>query len=66
MFLTPEPSSSTSPISLKNLAIKGFFGNGEKLFGLILPYPCGLLLFSVEISELPIISFAGYGFAYSR
>jgi len=27
---TPEPNSSTRPISLKKLAITGFFGNGEK------------------------------------
>ena len=30
VFLTPEPNSSALPISLKNFAITGFFGYGEK------------------------------------
>jgi len=30
MFFTPDPNSSTHPISLKNFAIVGFLGNGEK------------------------------------
>lgn len=39
IFRTPEPNSSTRPTSLKNVAITGFLGKGEKLDGSIMPLP---------------------------
>ncbi len=66
IFLTPEPSSSAQPISLKTDAITGFFGYGTKSVKLIVPRPRALLPFSVLTQSFSMISFAGYALEYSR
>ena len=66
IFLTPEPSSSAQPISLKTDAITGFFGYGTKSVKLIAPRPRALLPFSVFTQSFSMISFAGYALEYSR
>lgn len=46
ILLTPEPSSSAQPISLKTEAITRFFGYGTKSVRLIAPSPHALLPFA--------------------